>query len=573
MCRLTGENHSQLFHLSFILLFYIMFTNHISHTFASVPRAELPRSQFDRSYSHKLTMNAGYLVPAFFDEVLPGDTFNLRVNMFARLASPLTVPIMDDMFIDMQFFYVPCRILWDNWKKFQGEQRNPGDSTDYLIPEAEVFLNPADYSYGGLADAFGIPPAPWLAQGNYALVNALPFRAYNLIWNEWYRDQNLQIRAPEFYGDGPDSATLSDNPYVLRPRGKRHDYFTSCLPWPQKGPGVEISLGQYAPLIDIDPSIPLEYKVYGPTGLSAPNALLQGHTAGSADVENLHLARSTITNPSGTLFMGSPQLEGRYFADLSSATPITINSLRQAVQLQRLLERDARGGTRYTEVLRSHFGVVAPDASLQRPEYLGGFTRPIVVNPVSQTSSSDEGTPQANQAAWCAVGAVESGFVKSFTEHGYVFGLVSIRANLTYQQGLNRLWSRRTRFDFYMPVLAHLGEQAVLNKEIYYQCNDDDNKAFGYQERFAEYRYHPSQISGLFRSTAPQSLDIWHLSQKFDTLPTLSDQFIRENPPIARVSAVSPAVSGAGFLADFWFQLKTARVMPTYSVPGLMDHF
>lgn len=399
-------------------------------------------------------------------------------------------------------------------------------------------------------------------------VNALPFRAYNLIFNEWFRDENLQESLKVPTGDGPDN--LSD--YSLVRRGKRHDYFTSCLPWPQKGPGVEISIGGVA---SIQPSGTPTFKAVTVTGTNDQTLVRNANTLGiatnvdSIGLSNANFLRQDYHSSSGALThldWLSPGLQ----VDLSTATPISINDLRQAFQIQKLYERDARGGTRYTEILRSHFGVISPDARLQRPEYLGGSSARISINPVQQTSSTNETTPQGNLAAYGVVSDSFHGFSKSFVEHGYVFGFVNVRADLTYQQGLNRMWSRQGRFDFYWPVLAHLGEQAVLNKEIYAQGTADDDKVFGYQERYAEYRYYPGQITGKFRSTDPQPLDSWHLAQRFSSLPTLSAQFIQDDPPVARVIAVQDEPQ---FLFDSYIRLKCARPMPVYSVPGLVDHF
>lgn len=532
------------------------------HLFSQIPSTQIPRSVFDRSHGYKTTFNSGYLVPFYVDEVLPGDSFKLTATLFARLATPI-VPFMDNLYLETFFFFVPNRLVWDNWQKFNGEQKNPSDSTDFLIPT----VSGTNVQNQTLWDYFGLP-----TNVNKALkVNALPFRAYNLIFNEWFRDENLQESLKVPTGDGPDN--LSD--YNLVRRGKRHDYFTSCLPWPQKGPGVEISIGGSA-----DVSIPAGNSL-GQIALNEggsltvfPYAKTYRLDTGSRSrvIDSFYLQNSEGSEPGSASFVNVgvtiPALTGT--ANLSSATPISINDLRQAFQIQKLYERDARGGTRYTEILRSHFGVISPDARLQRPEYLGGSSARISINPVQQTSATNETTPQGNLAAFGVASDSFHGFSKSFVEHGYIFGFVNVRADLTYQQGLNRMWSRQGRFDFYWPVLAHLGEQAVLNKEIYAQGTADDDKVFGYQERYAEYRYYPGQITGKFRSTDPQPLDSWHLAQKFSSLPTLSPQFIEDNPPVERVIAVQDEPQ---FLFDSYIRLKCARPMPVYSVPGLVDHF
>ncbi|WNK12868.1 MAG: major capsid protein [Microvirus sp.] len=516
----------------------------MKHQFSQVPKAEIPRSSFDRSHGHKTTFNAGYLIPVFMDEALPGDTFNLNMTGFGRLATPI-FPIMDNMYLDTHFFAVPLRLVWDNWQKFNGEQIDPGDSTDFIIPQT-VAPPVTGYAIGSLEDYMGLPTGvPGMTH------SALFQRAYNLIWNQWFRDQNLQDSVPVPRGDGPD---LPAN-FTLLKRGKRHDYFTSCLPWPQKGPGVTIPLGGVAPL-----------KTTAAGGVGNP--LVFG-TTGDFRVMSL----DAFGNP---VYSNGNAGPSNFFADLSQATAATINSLRQAFQIQRIYERDARGGTRYTELLKAHFGVTSPDARLQRPEYLGGGSTPINISPIPQTSGTPAAggytdTPQGNLAAMGTVLASRNGFTKSFTEHCILIGVMSVRADLTYQQGLNRMWSRKTRFDFYWPALSHIGEQAVLQKEIYTNgVPVDDEKVFGYQERFAEYRYKPSQITGVLRSSAPQSLDAWHLSQEFATPPVLDAAFIEENPPIDRVVAV---VDEPQFIFDSYFKLTCARPMPVYGVPGFIDHF
>lgn len=536
----------------------------MAHQFSQIPRAEIQRSSFNRSHGYKTTFDSGYLVPFYVDEVLPGDTFNLKCTLFARLATPI-VPFMDNMFMETFFFFVPNRLLWDNWQKFNGEQEKPGDSTDFLIP---TIKNTGAFTVGSIADYFGIPTGVSNLE-----VNALPFRAYNLIYNEWFRDENLQDSLPVEKGDGPDD--VAD--YKLVRRGKRHDYFTSALPWPQKGPGVEIPLTGNAPVIgngnainfttDLNNNFALQITTRGGSE-SVPNLRFVGGRGNTAlpSSDPASFAQGVVSYP----LVGLSKSESGLLADLSNVTSATINSLRQAFQIQRLYERDARGGTRYTEILRSHFGVISPDARLQRPEYLGGSSSPININPVQQTSATDSTSPQGNLAAFGLASSRVHGFTKSFVEHGYIIGLVNVRADLTYQQGLQRMWSRQTRFDFYWPALAHLGEQAVLNKEIYAQGIAVDEEVFGYQERYAEYRYYPSQITGKFRSTYAEPLDMWHLSQKFDSLPTLSSQFIEDNPPVSRVIAVQDEPQ---FLLDTYFSLNCVRPMPVYGVPGLVDHF
>ena len=504
----------------------------MKHEFSRVPKADIQRSVFNRSHDLKTTFDAGYLVPIFVDEALPGDTFTLNTTAFGRLATPIN-PIMDNIHVETFFFAVPHRLVWDNWEKFCGEQTNPGDSTDYLIPTVTTSV-----TNSSLYDYMGVPTGVSLTFNN------LVGRAYNLIWNEWFRDENLQDSVTVDKGDGPDTASN----YTLLKRGKRHDYFTSCLPWPQKGDAVNLPLGGQAP-VATDGAISSVQNVY--STVASDNRYL--YTDG-AIVKLANYSSGTDT----------------LYADLSSATAATINELREAFQIQRLYERDARGGTRYTEIIQSHFGVTSPDARLQRPEYLGGGRDRINIHPISQTSSTDTTTPQGNMSAFGTTGFGGHGFSKSFTEHSVIIGLINVYADLTYQQGLNRMFSRQDRWDFYWPALAHLGEQAVLNKEIYAQGTAADDSVFGYQERFAEYRYKPSMVTGQMRSNYATSLDVWHLAQDFTALPALNASFIEENPPIDRVIAVP---SEPHILLDAYFDLKCARPMPTYSVPGLIDHF
>jgi hypothetical protein len=462
--------------------------------------------------------------------------------------------------MDTFFFFVPNRLVWDNWQKFMGEQNKPGDSTDYLIPTVSSPVG--GYEPLSLSDYMGLPTVGQVDPTQRIEHSVLWHRAYNLIWNEWFRDQNLQDPAPVPTDDGPDDAT----DYTLLRRGKRHDYFTSALPWPQKGESVSLPLGTSAPIVGSGTST----QVFNSND-STKRLLSMGLVGGQGTIV-------TATNPvdSGAVLFSPVAGEVGLFADLSDATAATINQLRQAFQIQKLLERDARGGTRYTEIIRSHFGVTSPDARLQRPEYLGGGSTSININPVAQTSSSTvtgSSTPLGTLAAMGTALATGHGFTQSFVEHGLIIGMVAVRADLTYQQGLHRMWSRSTRYDFYFPAFAHLGEQAILNKEIYARGTTADEGVFGYQERWAEYRHKPSQITGLFRSTTTGTLDAWHLAQNFTGLPTLNNTFIEDRPPMERVLAVGEAALGQEFIFDAFFDVKMARPMPMYSVPGLIDHF
>lgn len=555
-------------------------SSHMSqHKFSEIEGPRLQRSSFDRSRGHKTTMNADLLYPLYARTILPGDTVTFKPTFFSRFTT-LQVPFVDNLYFDWWVFFVPNRIVWDNWKKFMGEQRSPNDSIDYLTP----IINAPVTGWGDLSiyDYMGMPINKVVSTGPLVVAPitntwtiVFKYRAYNMIWNDWFRDENLQDAAPSNYGDGPDLAT----DYKLLPRGKKKDYYTSALPWPQKGPSVALPLSGNAPITGIG-------ILPNPIGVASPTSAVW--QTGAA---------STTQFPHGIVAEGHNQVyfqldstssantKPLIFADLSAVNSASINAIRQAVTIQQFYERAARSGTRWPEILLGHFGVTPPDSTLQRPELLGLGSSPIMITPIAQTSTStDSDSPLGNLAAIGTLNEHGHQISKSFTEHGIFMCIGCIRADLTYQQGQHREDTTRTRFDYYWPEFSHLGEQVVLNREIYQQGENVINgatgvaydlEAFGYQERNADLLWDQTTISGALRSlysnntTTPESLDVWHLSQLFTALPQLGNTFIQYDTPIERVVAVT---NEPQFIVDCWFQTRWARVMPLYATPGL-DYF
>lgn len=539
------------------------------HTFAQIPRADIPRSSFKRNCNYKTTLNAGYLVPIFLDEVLPGDTFNLSITSFARILSPLKYPILDNLYMDYQFFFIPTRLVYADYEKFFGSSKGPEGNWEYddshLMPQ--ITAPEGGFTVGSVADYFGLPTGVANIK-----VNALPFRAYNRVIQDWYLPSSYGLDSPVCltdYNRNKNGDRIDDSiaDYPLRKRLKRCDAFTAALPEPQRGPGVELPLGGFAPVLGNGNTIAFS------DGSDTPRMLVERNSGGA----EAYVSKTTQT-PLGTEVGLSAPTNGTrgiglvqegdsgIVADLSDATAVTINSLRQAFQIQRWLERDERGGVQYVSTLLSHFGVRSPDARLQRTEYLGGGSTPIQIHSVANTTSEES----AKLSAFGLSATGNVGFVKSFTEHGYVIGLVSVRADNTYQQGIPKMFDRFARFDYYWPVFAHLGEEVIKNKSIYAQGTSEDDEPFGYQERYWDYRYSISKITGQLRSTYDQTLDSWHLAQKFNNLPKLNQEFLEVDVPMNRVKAVTTAPD---FLYDSLIRLNCVRPMPLFGVPGLVDHF
>ena len=527
----------------------------MEHRFSQVPRIEIPRSTFDRSHRHMTSFDADYLVQVLVDDCLPGDTFSVDMNFFCRLATP-QFPIMDQLWLESFFFFTPYRLIWENFEKMHGAQDNPADTIAYSVPvlgsaTTQDLTTGANFDY--LCDYFGLPHK---SSVDLSEMSAFPFRAYNLIWNEWFRDQNLQNSVSVSTDNGPDSGSSE---YSLLKRGKRHDYFTAALPWPQKGDAVDIPWG--GANLAVTPTSAGEPSFDG-SGQTDWKLVLQNGAVNVQSTATGGAATNATWNTSG--------LE----VDITANSLGSINDLRLAFQTQRLLERDARAGTRYTEMILSHFGVTVPDFRLQRPEFLGGGSSPINITPVPQTTFEATPTYENAKGSLAAFGTVSGrhGFTASFQEHGVLIGLVNVRGDITYSQGLERMWSKSTRYDFYYPVLAFIGEQSILNKEIFYQNTSADDDVFGYIPRYDEYRYKPSRLSSLMRPDNAASLDVWHLSEDFSTLPTLGASFILSNTgtPLDRAIAVS---SQPHFIGDFYFNMRCARPMPVHGVPGNLDHF
>lgn len=545
--------------------------------FATVPANDVPRSRFEVQSTLKTTFDAGYLIPIYMEEVLPGDTFNLKMTSFTRLSTPL-YPTMDNLTLDSFFFFVPNRLLWDNWRQFMGQENSDGTFTDYVPPTTTSPIG--GYNPCTIFDYMGLPIKGQIASDRTLTHNVFHLRAYNLIFNEWFRDEFIAILRPVNRGNGPDTYT----DYALCYRGKRRDYFTGCLPWPQFGQTLESDA----------PAIHLENRYFPVTTTNTQIGVAAYNDGATPTLTgNLGIYSNNQSGAPNSIYAGfvNPSVDQLQFwgntglhVDFGNERFFDAEDIRSLFAIQRWLEKEARGGARYVETIRSHFGVISPDARQQRPEYIGGGSTPVNINPVAQTSATaatGTNTPLATLGGMGTAVTHDHGFTYSATEHGVFLGLVNVRADQTYQQGMDRMWSRKHKYDYYWPSFAHLGEQAVLNKEIYTvgwktgltPAQDTDETVFGYQERYAEYRYKPSMITGYFRSTTTGTLDAWHYAEKFTSLPNLTSAFILSKPPIARTLATANLTAGQQFLFDGFFDIKMVRPLPMYGTPGLVDHF
>lgn len=544
--------------------------------FTQIPKMNVSRSKFNRKQDVKFTMDAGKLIPFYVDEVLPGDTFSVDTAGICRMSTPIH-PVMDNCYLDVYYFFTPMRIVWEHTKEFFGENNTNAwaQKTEYKIPKIEIHASEkeSEPKEGSILDYMGIPTKFTKIEagnGKKAEINALPIRSYVKIWEEWFRDQNVDNPAlnsttdePKWYGEPAEENNkeqILQNAYRGgRPLwvNKYHDYFTSALPSPQKGEATLIPMSGNAQVILYkDENLVEPAKGEGLDYFEAAQNIIVSSNNKKVLKAGKNIINNELTNPTG--YIG---------ADLSTVTGATINNLRQAFAIQQFMEADARGGTRYREIIRNHFGVDIDDKTVQIPEYLGGQRYMINMSQVVQTSATDNTSPQGNTAAISVTPFTENSFTKSFQEHGYVIGVCCIRNDNTYQQGLERMWSRSEKYDFYWPEFAHLGEQAVLNKEIFMQGTEDDEKAFGYQEAYAEYRYKPNRVAGLFRSNAKQSLDSWHYADYYKKLPTLSQDWLASDK--ANINRTLAVQNQPQFIIDMLITNESVRPMPIYGTPGL----
>lgn len=536
---------------------------------------DISRSRFNRDSSIKMSFNVGELVPFYVDEVLPGDTMEVSTSKVVRMQTLLT-PVMDNMYLDTYYFFVPNRLVWDHWKEFQGENTESAwiPQTEYTVPQ--ITSPTGGWTVGTIADYMGIPTGV-----ENLSVNALPFRAYALICDYWFRSQNLQ---DPFVIPKNESTVVGSNgndykldvakggkPWIAR---RYNDYFSQALPSPQKGPAVSLPgfAGGTYPVVG-----------NGNSFTFTDGTKRYGLTAGTGNINRFF--DSLADKPIGTVIadgsgpaqgsaMGLPTDSSGAIVSVPAAGMITINELRTAFQLQKYYEQLARSGSRYSEILRAQFRVTSPDARLQNPEYLGGTHLPITINQVVQNSGTGAGssTPQGTTVAYSLTADNHFDFSKSFVEHGFIIGVCVARYEHTYQQGIERFWSRKKVTDYYVPVFANLGEQGICNKEIYAQGTATDDEIFGYVPRWNEYRFKPNRVCGEMRSSYAQSLDCWHLADDYEALPTLSGSWLMEDKTnVDRVLAVTSKVSNQLF-GDFYIQNVSTRAMPLHSIPGMIDH-